>query len=144
MKEKEFISKLDDGKIADAIAEAEKKTTGEIRVYVSSRSRDDAVSAAKVRFEKLGMTKTRFRNGVLLYFAPVAQTFAIVGDEGIHHKCGQEFWEEVRDRMSGFLKEGKYTEAILIAVDLVGALLAKHFPPQPEDTDELPNKVIRD
>ncbi len=144
MKAKEFIAKLDDNKIVAAVAAAEKKTSGEIRVYISSQKRDDAMSAARVRFEKLGMTKTKRRNAVLIYFVPLTQKFAIVGDTGIHEKCGQSFWEEVRDAMTVFLKKEQFTEAIVLAVERVGTLLAQYFPPDPDDTDELPNEVIRE
>ena len=144
MKPKDFISNLDDARVVSAIAEAEKKTSGEIRVYVSSKPRQDALEAARNRFVKLGMIKTRQRNAVLIYFAPLCQTFAIVGDEGIHAKCGQPFWEEVRNAMADLLKQGKYTEAVVVAVQRVGDLLAKHFPPLPDNPDELPNTVERD
>jgi uncharacterized membrane protein len=144
MKPAEFLLKLDDDKIVNAIAAAEQTTTGEIRVYVSSRQREDVVGAAQNRFVKLGMEKTRYRNAVLIFFAPESQTFAIVGDQGIHAKCGQTFWEEVRDAMAGALKEGRYTDAVILAVEKVGALLSKHFPPEPGDSNELPNKVLRD
>ena len=41
------------------------------------------------------MTRTRERNAVLLYFAPVSRKFAVVGDAGVHEKCGAGFWEEI-------------------------------------------------
>jgi uncharacterized membrane protein len=144
MKTKEFISKLDEEKVVAAIAAAEKKTSGEIRVYISSKKRDDAMGAAQTRFEKLGMTKTKRRNGVLIYFVPLTRKFAIVGDAGIHEKCGQPFWEEVRDAMAAFLKKEQFTEAVLTAVGKVGELLAKHFPPDPNDKNELPDSIVRE
>ena len=144
MKAKDFIAKLDDDKIVAAIADAEKKTSGEIRVYVSSREREDAMAAARARFAKLGMTKTRQRNGVLIYFVPLTQKFAIVGDTGIHEKCGQAFWDDVRDGMAQSLKQEQFTEAIILAVQKTGALLAKYFPPEPGDINELPNEVLKD
>ncbi len=144
MHPKDFISKLDEEKVVAAIAEAEKKTSGEIRVYVSSKQRDDALTAAQQRFEKLGMTKTRERNGVLIYFVPLTQKFAIVGDSGIHAKCGDGFWKEITDEMSSLLKQEQFTDAVVKAVGKTGDALAKYFPSKPDDTNELPNKIIRD
>ena len=46
--------------------------------------------------------------------------------------------------MADLLKQGHYTEAVVVAVQRVGDLLAKHFPPLPDNPDELPNKVERD
>ncbi|MGI8966646.1 MAG: TPM domain-containing protein [Limisphaerales bacterium] len=142
MKSKEFISQLDEEKIIAAISAAEKKTSGEIRVYISNKKREDALAFAQKRFVKLGMTRTRQRNGVLIYLAPAARKFAVVGDSGIHEKCGQTFWHETRDAMTDLLKQELYTEAIVMAVNEIGTLLSRHFPFRPGDTDELPNNII--
>jgi uncharacterized membrane protein len=144
MKPKEFIDQLEDDKIVAAIAEAERRTSGEIRVYVSHRKREDALAAAKARFEKLGMMRTRHRNAVLIYFAPLIHKFAIWGDVGVHKKCGEEFWQETAGRMTAALKDGRFTEAAVLAVQSAGEVLARHFPREPDDKDELPNKVERD
>src|SRR2546422_932111 len=91
----EFIRKLDEPKIVAAITESEKRTSGEIRVYISHKKREDALAAAHLRFRKLGMARTRHRNAVLIYFGPLTHKFAIVGDTGIHEKCGESFWQEL-------------------------------------------------
>jgi uncharacterized membrane protein len=144
MKPAEFISQLDDAKIVAAIGEAERRTSGEIRVFISSREVDDALTNAKLRFEKLGMTRTRDRNGVLLYFAPRSRQFAICGDSGIDAKCGPKFWEGTAEEVSVRLRAGQFTEAIVHAVQTVGALLAEHFPRRDDDRDELSNEVARE
>src|SRR5688572_19209746 len=101
MKPDEFLHKLDDHRVAATIAKAEELSSGEIRVFISERDlgHEEVITRATARFEKLGMTKTRERNAVLLYFAPIAQKFAIIGDRGIHEKCGQPFWDEVAAEM---------------------------------------------
>ncbi|HXM74516.1 MAG TPA: TPM domain-containing protein, partial [Chthoniobacterales bacterium] len=89
MRTKEFISKLDHDRIVKAIQEAESKTSAEIRVYLQrGKLADDAVNAARKRFQKLGMHKTAERNAVLIFVAPRAHKFAVVGDQAIHEKCG--------------------------------------------------------
>jgi len=102
------------------------------------------MTAAQRRFAKLGMAKTRRRNGVLIYFAPVVRKFAIFGDIAIHEKCGEEFWRNISALMSDELKRGNFTKAIVSAVERVGAVLAQHFPPEPEDKNELPNEMAGD
>ena len=144
MKPGEFLDQLDDAKIVAAIGEAEHQSSGEIRVYVSHKKREDALAAAHIRFQKLGMTRTRQRNAVLIYFAPLTRQFAIVGDTGIHQKCGDDFWQGISTAMSAQLKQGKFTEAIVDAIQKTGALLAQHFPRDPDDRNELPNEVERD
>ena len=94
MNSRHFIKALDHARIAAAIARAEEQTSGQIRVFVSHRVVIDPVEAAHDRFFKLGMEKTAARNAVLVFFAPEARKYAVVGDEGIHAKCqGDEFWK---------------------------------------------------
>jgi uncharacterized membrane protein len=144
MHPKDFISALGEDKISDAISEAEKKTSGEIRVFVTKEAIENPIAAAEKEFIKLGMTATELRNGVLIYVAPKSQTYAIIGDKGVHEKCGAHFWEHITKKMRALFKEGKFTEGIVLAVRESGDALAKHFPWQKGDRNELPNKVVRD
>ncbi|MEA3210726.1 MAG: hypothetical protein QOE70_3783 [Chthoniobacter sp.] len=144
MKAREFLAQLDEPKIVAEIAQAEQGTSGEIRVFVSQREVDDVVARAQRRFEKLGMTRTALRNGVLLYFAPRSRKFAIVGDLGIHEQCGPAFWEEVSTEVRAHLRTEHFTEAIIHGVRKVGEVLARHFPAQAGDRDELSNEIARD
>jgi uncharacterized membrane protein len=144
MKAHEFIDRLDEAKIVAEIATAERNTSGEIRVFVSRQKPDDALARARQRFEKLGMTRTRQRNAVLIYFAPLVRKFAVIGDSGVHEKCGLPFWEETVTEIGAHLREEHFTEAVLHAVRKVGAVLAQHFPAEPGDANELPNDLLRD
>lgn len=144
MKTKEFEQQLDEARVVTAIREAEAGTSGEIRVFVSQFAADDVMADARREFVRLGMARTPLRNGVLLYFAPKSQKFAIIGDEGIHLRCGEPFWKSVAGEMEDFLKTGKFTEAVVAAVTRAGAELAKHFPKHSGDRDDLANAVVRD
>ena len=148
MKSKHFIQALDHGKITAAIARAEEGTSGQIRVFVSHRKDvADPVQTARERFQKLGMEKTAARNAVLVYFAPEARKYAVVGDDGIHSRCeGDEFWKTlVAGTMRPLLKEERYTDAIVAAVEQVGQELAVHFPRGAGDKpNELPDAVEED
>ena len=144
MNHKEFVSKLDEARIVKAIAEAERKSSGEIRVYVSHRRRTDPLKFARKRFVELGMTQTRHRNAVLIYLVPLTRRFAIVGDAGVHEKCGDAFWQQVSAGMAGLLKQGRFTEAILEAIQMIGNIFAQHFPRDPDDRNELPDRIVRD
>jgi uncharacterized membrane protein len=141
MRPKQFIEKLDEAQIVAAIAKAERKTSGEIRVCVSHRKREDVLAAAQRRFRKLGMARTRHRNAVLIYFAPLAHKFAIWGDVGVDEKCGQAFWNQLASAMGDLLKQGQFTEAVVATVKQVGDALAKAFPPDADDRNELPDKI---
>jgi uncharacterized membrane protein len=136
-----FFSQLDSERIVGAIAEAERKSSGEIRVHVTRRSPADLEARARRRFELLGMTKTAERNGVLFYIAPALRRFQILGDIGIHEKCGEEFWKETAHGMEEHFRKGEFTEGIVRGIEHVGELLARYFPRQAGDRDELPNVI---
>lgn len=140
----DFLRTLEDAKIVTAIAAAEQRTSGQIRVWVSRKPVTDALDAARRRFKKLRMARTKGRNGVLLYFAPRNRLFAIVGDTGVHEKCGDEFWQKVTAQLTHDIREMPMTDAMVNAVRTVGDLLAAHFPHEPGESNELPDKVERD
>ena len=144
MKTKEFLSHLDDTKVLAAIEAAELKSSGEVRVFVSNEMIEEVMAAAQTEFNALGMANTKNRNGVLLFFAPKTQRFAIIGDQGIHEKCGQTFWDETSAVMTERLKAGHFTEAVVMGVQKAGELLAQHFPRDPGDVNELPNQIAGD
>ena len=143
MRTKEFLGRLDHGRIVQAIGEAEARTSGEIRVYLERGFlEEDPVLAAQRSFQKLGMEKTRGRNAVLIFIAPRAQKFAVIGDEGVHQKCGAEFWQTLVDAMRDHFQKENFTEALVKAIGDTGQLLARYFPRTPDDRDELPNTVL--
>lgn len=140
----DFIAALDDRAIAQAIADAEKRTSAEIRVFVTERAVENVMEEAGRQFVKLGMSKTELRNGVLIYFAPKVREFAVLGDSGIHEKSGQAFWDAIAAKMAPLLKENRFTDAIVLGVAEIGVLLASEFPWTKGDRNELPNEVARD
>ncbi|MGH9368735.1 MAG: TPM domain-containing protein [Thermoanaerobaculia bacterium] len=139
-----FLSRSDSDRIVAAIAQAEKKTSGEIRVHVTRRKPENLEERAIRRFHLLGMAATKQRNGVLLYIAPRARRFEILGDVAIHDKCGGEFWKEVAAAIEARFRKGEFLEGVLEGIERVGAALARHFPRQRDDRDELSNKVTED
>ena len=141
MRTKEFVEKLEHQRIVNAIAAAEKKTSGEIRVFIQRGEIADPIPAARQQFEKLGMTATRERNAVLIFVAPRSQKFAVIGDTGIHERCGDEFWQRLVEAMQAHFKGENFTDAVIHAIKQTGDLLAQHFPRRPDDRDELPNAV---
>jgi len=146
MKTRHFLKALDEERIVEAIRAAENRTSGEIRVFVSSRKRPGhpVLERAARQFEKLGMAKTRERNGVLLYFVPENREFAIIGDKGVHEKCGDVLWSDVAADLRRGMVTGDFTASILGAVSAVGEALARHFPRRPDDIDELSDAVGQD
>jgi uncharacterized membrane protein len=138
-----FNWELEDARIVEAIREAEARSSGEVRVYVSDGPADDPVAAAREQFARMGMHATAARNGVLIFVAPRSRNFAIVGDDAVHARCGASFWRDVADAMSRHFAIDHPTEAIVLGIRKAGELLANHFPCRPDDRNELPNEVLR-
>jgi uncharacterized membrane protein len=141
MRTKLFLEKLAHDRITNAIAEAEKKTSGEIRVFIQRGAVVDPVTAAQAQFQKLGMSRTRERNGILIFVAPRSQKFAVIGDEAIHQKCGEPFWEQLVGKMQQHFRVENFTEAMVDAIAEAGATLAQHFPRKAGDRNELPDTI---
>lgn len=134
---------IDDARVTSAIAAAEARTSGEIRVLLSREKAPDPVATAQLHFDQLGMRKTAARNGVLIYLSPVSRTFAIIGDIGIHEKCGDAFWRLLAAAMEAHFKKGEFTEGLVEGIEHAGKLLAENFPRSPDDRNELPDKIER-
>jgi uncharacterized membrane protein len=143
MTRRQLMRVIDTKAIEDAITRAEQGTSGEIRVSVAPFFWGRVRATAERAFERLGMTDTRDRNGVLFFIVPSRRRFVVLGDEGIHAKVGQSFWDDISAALSPSFHEGRYTEGLVAAIDEVGQQLAEHFPPHADggDRDELPNTV---
>ena len=146
MRLKRFLDRLDRDRIVRAIQAAESRSRGEIRVHASNRAVVDVQKAAADQFEKLGMAGTAEGTGVLIFVAPLSRNFAILGDHGIHARCGTEWWREVAAALEQDFRAGRFGEGIVKAVERAGELLAQHFPRQDgvADKDELLDTVSED
>lgn len=143
MRTKKFLRELEHDRITGAIKEAEAKTSGEIRVFIQRGTLEgDPLASAQQKFHAFGMQKTKERNAVLIFVAPRAQKFAVIGDEGIHQKCGEKFWRALVERMRGHFQNENFTQALVEAIEEAGKLLARHFPKSGGGPNELPNQVI--
>ncbi len=139
---KALLRAIDVARIEDAIRQAERRTSGEIRVSVSGFFWGDVRRVAERAFARLGMTATRERNGVLFFIVPARRRFVVLGDEGLHARVGQQFWEQVAAAVSGHLRDGDFTLGLVRGIEAVGEQLALHFPfDRANDTNELADQV---
>jgi uncharacterized membrane protein len=122
------IPKVSHERVVAAIRDAEAKTSGEIRVVVARHKASDPVAAAQTYFKKFGMAKVADRNGVLIFVAPRSRIFAVIGDTGIHSKCGDAAWASIASAMGERFKGGEFTDGIVHGVQRAGELLAESFP----------------
>jgi uncharacterized membrane protein len=146
MNAKEFLEKIDEAAVLDAVRAAERVTSGEVRVFVSRRclrGRDVAERAHR-EFHRLDMDTTEERNAVLIYVVPRDRAFAVIGDEAVQTKCGDTFWAETARLLEADFAEGRFTEGLVQGIRRAGELLARHFPKSDADRNELPDAMARD
>jgi uncharacterized membrane protein len=144
MEPQEFINRLERERIVSAVKAAEQRTSGEVRVFITQKPVTTPVIDAQKHFLAAGMDKTRDRNAVLIFVAPRTRQFAVVGDEAVHARCGDEFWVNLSNEMTAEFSKGNFTEAIVRGVERAGELLGKNFPRQSDDTNELSDEVLGD
>lgn len=142
MNRRRLIKEIDPGRVHAAIQTAEKKTSGEIRVSVSPFFWGSVRPVAEKTFQRLGMTNTRQRNGILFFIVPSRRRFVILGDEGIHARVGQDFWDHLTAAMSAEFRKGCFQDGLIKGIEEAGAHLAAHFPYDPaRDGNELPDDI---
>jgi uncharacterized membrane protein len=141
MNVRSYFSEKDKLKIENAIRAAELNTSGEIRVHIEKHCREDVLDRAAYIFEKLQMQKTELRNGVLFYLAIKDHKFAILGDAGINLKVPDNFWEEIKNEMTTFFKEGDFTGGLSNGILKAGEQLKTHFPYLADDVNELSDEI---
>ncbi len=129
-------------KIQSAIAEAEKNTSGEMRLFVESECGENVLDRAAFIFRELRMDQTKERNGVLFYLALDSRQFAILGDKGINAKVSPDFWFEIKLAMQNHFTEGDFIHGLSNGVKMAGEALQKYFPYQKDDKNELSNEIV--
>ena len=143
-KKKEFFTVEENKQLVEAIQNAERQTSGEVRVFVESKCRFvDAIDRAREVFFSLKMNETELRNATLIYIAVKHRQVAVYGDEGIHQKVGEKYWKEVVEKMLLHFKNQKLADGICQGIHDLGEALKFHFPYNSgTDKNELPDEIV--
>ena len=137
-----FLTKDDDKKIVTSIQQAERQTSGEIRVHFQKKLKEPLMDEAVATFFSLKMDETREKNGVLFFFVPSQKLFAIIADKGINDKVPENFWEEMKTLLATEIKAGNKVEGICKAISMTGEKLREFFPYDTLlDINELPDEI---
>jgi len=138
-----FLSKEEEQDIVQAILEAERNTSGEIRVHIEAHTRLEPIERAKEVFRILKMGNTKEENGVLIYLAVNDKRFAIYGDRGIDKVVPDDFWDSTRDAIQAQFKQNNFKQGIIDGILKAGKELQTHFPWQQGDINELSDEVSK-
>lgn len=128
--------------IIAAIRQAERQTSGEVRVHIEANCPDgDPVKRAIDVFHHLGMHQTKEQNGVLFYVAHADRKFAVLGDSGIDAKVPADFWESTKNLMRQHFAANDYTAGLSQGIERAGQHLKAFFPRASDDINELPDDI---
>lgn len=136
-----FLTDKQEQRIIKAIAEAENKTSGEVRVHIEHKSNRDPLERAARIFHELGMDETELQNGVLIYIATEDHKAAVYAGKGIHTQVEEGFWNDVLNILLEHFKKQEYEIGIVEAVQKVGNKLKELYPYQSGDVNELTNEI---
>lgn len=139
----DFLTPADEQAIVAAIQQAEKNTSGEIRVHIENHSEKPPLERAQEVFQHLGMHATTARNGVLFYLGVADRAFAIIGDEGIDAVVEPDFWDSTKDIVIGHFKEGHFAQGLAEGILRAGDRLKTYFPYADDDKNELPDTISK-
>lgn len=137
----ELLTGAERKQLRDAIAAAEARTSGEIRVHLEDHIEEDVLDHAAFIFEELGMHRTKDRNAVLIYLSVADRKLAVIGDSGINARVPANFWNDVLGVLKLHLAAGRPADGLVEAVHSVGEKLRAHFPLKDDDRDELSNEI---
>jgi len=136
-----IFSEEEQQRLRAAIEDAEKNTSGQMRVCIEKTCSEDVLDRAAKYFHQLDMHKTRLRNGVLIYVATVDRKFAIIGDAGINKLVPDNFWDDTKEEMLKHFKYGNLIDGIVKGIAISGEHLKKYFPHQTDSKNELSDDV---
>ncbi|MBT8244533.1 MAG: TPM domain-containing protein [Winogradskyella sp.] len=138
-----FLTATEEEAVVDAIRNAEKDTSGEIRVHIEQNCKGDVYEHAMEVFHYLKMDNTKEQNGVLIYVAVDKKTFVIYGDKGINEAIDNNFWNATRDLIAHHFKRGNFAEGLIEGVKKAGQELSNHFPWYHGNANELDNTISK-
>ncbi|TDQ21854.1 TPM domain-containing protein [Tenacibaculum caenipelagi] len=140
---KDFLTAKEEEEIVLAIRQAERNTSGEIRVHIERTTDVPHYDRALEVFRMLKMFNTQQRNAVLLYIAVDDHKFVIYGDEGINKVVPENFWETTKEVIQKQFQKGDFKQGIIDGVLKAGKELQAHFPWTVDNEDELSNEVSK-
>lgn len=97
---------------------------------------------AREQFLLRGLHRTRDRAGVLLFVAVAERRVELIADEGIHARVPPGTWDSIVAGFTAAVRERRIAEGFTAAIGAVAAVLDAHFPRAPDDTNELPDRLV--
>lgn len=138
-----FLTPDEENEIVEAIATAEKNTSGEMRVHLEKGTQEPPIIRAFQVFRELNMHQTKARNGVLIYVGVESHQFAIYGDKGIDDIVNHDFWEKTKEKIQYYFEKKQFKNGLIAGIMQASECLKAYFPYDENDENELPNTISK-
>jgi len=109
---------------------------------VESKMADEVHQRALQAFHELQLHATRDRTGILIMISLLEHRVEIVADSGISSQLDAKIWANIVEQLLSKIRAGALTDGLCDAISECGRLLSEKFPRRPDDTNELPNRVV--
>ena len=136
-----FLTADEQSAVQSAVEACEKASSAELKVVLARHCWGDLRRKARRVFAQFHLDRTAERNCVLVLLVVTNRQFLIYGDEGIHRKVGQGFWDDVRDVMMQHFRHGDFGAGLCAGIERIGQKLADFFPRAADDIDEISNAI---
>jgi uncharacterized membrane protein len=136
-----FFSREEQEQIKRAVAEAESKTSAEIVVRMERNCPGDPLVHCRDLLQTLGITQTKSRTGVILYFSLEDHKVAVFGDVSVDRVMTQQHWDSLCSKLVKGFQEEKPCEAVCDAVRWIGERLSGPLRRPKDDVNELPDDL---
>jgi putative membrane protein len=100
-----------------------------------------AFRVATEQFFTRGVSRKKDRSGILIFVSLAEHYARVVADDGVAACVPQSYWQGAVDALIGHAREGRVAEGFIAAIEMCGAVLAKHFPGSEGDPNELPDRI---
>jgi putative membrane protein len=104
--------------------------------------RQNVHRVALEQFLAHGLHLTQQRTGVLIFVSLSEHQAEVIADQGIYAKVDPSVWRDAVSAVLEGARKGDLSSGIIAAVEKASDVLARHFPRQEGDTNEIPNRVV--
>jgi putative membrane protein len=113
-----------------------------VLVVSPRRKRHRASRLAKLIFLQRGLASTAEHCGVLFFVSRAEHYVEIIADHGIDQAVEPGAWQQIVDAFTASVKKGEVEQGFLGAIETLGAVLAKHYPPDGENPNRIPDRLV--
>ena len=127
-------------RVREAVEAAERLTSAEIVVSVAPFFLGRVWTAARRAFARLGVARTRGRNGVLVFVVPSRRQVIVLADDGAVARIEPAIWRDAAARIAAAFARGEGTAGLVDGIEWLARVLSGPFPHERTDVNELPDQ----